>query len=85
MHILYAKYIQLKVNHPSLLNLLMQTRELYKTMTFNADFGFKEYITPSYECDPKKQILQRTLEDYKHRPRQKKFKVTTKPKDCYFD
>jgi hypothetical protein len=63
----------------------METQVLYKTLHFNADFGFREYITPNCECDPKRQILQRTLEDYKHKPHQKKFQVTTKPKVCYFD
>lgn len=41
--------------------LLMETHLLYKTLHFNADFGFREYVTPHVECDPKKQILQRTL------------------------
>lgn len=50
--------------------LLMDTRELFRTQTFNKDFGFIEYITPHCECDPKKQLLQRALEDYKHRPKQ---------------
>jgi hypothetical protein len=63
----------------------MDTQVLYKTLTFNADFGLREYITPHFECDPKQQILRRTLDDYKHKPRQKKFEVTTKPKVCYFE
>jgi hypothetical protein len=63
----------------------MEPRQLYKTMTFNKDFGFKEYITPAYECDPKRQILARTYEDFKNKPKQGKLKITTKPKKSYFD
>lgn len=51
----------------------MDPRTHFRTLTFNADFGFREYLTPHVECDPKQQILRRTLEDYKHKPRQKKF------------
>jgi hypothetical protein len=63
----------------------MDPQTLFRTSTFNADFGYKEYITPHCSCDPKKQILERALDDYKHKPRQGKFKVTTKPRECYFD
>jgi hypothetical protein len=35
----------------------METQTLYRTLNFNADFGFREYLTPHCECDPKKQIL----------------------------
>ncbi len=63
----------------------MNTPDLYKTLAFNHDFGFKEYVTPSCECDPKREILRRELADYKNKPRQGKFKVKTKPKICYFD
>ena len=63
----------------------MNTKNLYQTMTFNHDFGFKEYITPAGDFDPKKQRVQRELADYRKRRPQGKFKVTTKPKKCWFD
>ena len=63
----------------------MEPRQLYKTMTFNKDFGFRQYITPHYQCDPKRQILARTFEDYKNKPRQGKLKITAKHKKCFFD
>lgn len=63
----------------------MDLQTAYRTATYNHDFGFHQYITPSCECDPKRQILQRTYEDYKHKPKQGKFKVTTRPRVCYFD
>ena len=63
----------------------MEPRTQYQTMTFNHDFGYREYITPSHDCDPKRQIILREWNDYKHKPKQGKFKVTTKPKTCYFD
>lgn len=65
--------------------LLMDIRQVYRTSTFNHDFGFKQYITPGCECDPKKQILQREFADYKHKRRQGKLKVTTRSRVCYFD
>ena len=63
----------------------MEPLHQYRTLSFNHDFGFKEYITPRVVCDPKKQILDREWADYKHRRKQGKFKVTTKPKVSYFD
>lgn len=63
----------------------MNIPEHYRTSTFNHDFGFKEYITPSGHCDPKRQILMREWADYKNKRHQGKFKVTTKPRVSYFD
>ena len=54
-------------------------------MTFNHDFGYKEYITPPHDCDPLRQIIHRKWDDYKHKPKQSKFKVEFKHKGCYFD
>jgi len=42
----------------------MNTDVLYRTATYNHDFGFREYVTPDCECDPKKQILRRTMDDF---------------------
>lgn len=63
----------------------MNTQNLYRTLTFNHDFGFKEYITPSYDCDPKKSMVQKELADIRKRIPQGKFKVTTKPKKSWFE
>ena len=63
----------------------MDLAKQYKTGTFNHDFGYKEYITPHASCDPKRQILMREWDDYKNKPKQGKFKVTTKPIVCHFD
>lgn len=65
--------------------LLMKPADLFRTSTFNHDFGFREYITPAVGVDPKREILLREWSDYKHRPRQGKFKVTTRPRMCFFD
>ena len=54
-------------------------------MEFNHDFGYKEYVTPPFYEDPKKQIVMREWNDYKHKRKQGKFKVTTKPITCFFD
>jgi hypothetical protein len=63
----------------------MDPKTHFRTLSFNHDFGFKEYVTPSVDCDPKRQILYREWDDYKHKHKQGKFKVTTKPRVCYFD
>ena len=54
-------------------------------MSHNHDFGFREYLTPHCQADPKREILLREWADYKHKRKQGKFKTTTKPITCYFD
>lgn len=63
----------------------MSTQQLFQTQSFNHDFGIKEYITPSCQVDPKRQLVEKEMADYKNRRPQGKFKVTTKVRKCFFE
>ena len=63
----------------------MNIYDQYKTITHNHEYNIREYVTPALHHDPRKEILDRKNADYKNKPRQKKFKATTKHKPCYLD
>ena len=63
----------------------MELASHYKTVTNNSPFNLREYVTPSLHIDYQKQIHDRKYSDWKHKPRQGKFKATCKHKPSYMD
>ena len=57
----------------------------YQTMTNNSEFNIREYLVPTLHVDPRQQILDRRYDDYKNKPKQKKFKANCKHKPCFMD